>query len=178
MTSAACWWDDWKLFLYVASPNERVFLVDFLLRSTCVLCYEVTECSQTGGSLVKLLEPVCVWIGGHCVAPSLHLAAACTPITSPAIAALGQLTHSPFSPLSDCLPLSHTCCFSCQPPPPHCLIRQIRYTDWNTAKLAKYTVKCLLEKSSVCICCDLNTPFYIAISEVGLGLKALWSFFF
>lgn len=114
---------------------------------------------------------LCVLICGHRAPPSLHLAAVCIPITSPARAALG--------PLSQNVSLTPACCFSCQlPPPPLCLIWQIRSTDWNNVKVAKYTVKCLLSESSGCVCCDLNTPFYIAISEISPGLKALLSLFF
>lgn len=140
------------------------------LRITWAWCYKFPKGSQTEReSLVKLGEAcVCLWIG-HCAAPSLHLAAAHTTITSWTADAF-----SLFPSLAELACLSPTRCFSCQLR----LIRRLLCTDWNTVRLAKYSTKCLCWNSSLWMCSDLSTPFYIAISEISRGLKALSSFFF
>lgn len=156
-----------------AMMTESCFFVRMkwsFLRITWAWCYKFPKGSQTEReSLVKLGEAcVCLWIG-HCAAPSLHLAAAHTTITSWTADAF-----SLFPSLAESACLSPTRCFSCQLR----LIRRLLCTDWNTVRLAKYSTKCLCWNSSLWMCSDLSTPFYIAISEISRGLKALSSFFF
>lgn len=129
------------------------------------------SCSQTGESLVKWLELVHDWWSFCCTLITLgssvyshNLCSYSRTWTADPFLSLSQIVSALF-PLAASL---------CQLPQPHC---RIHHTHWSTVKLAKYTVKRLLWKSSVCISCDLSTPFYIAISRISLELKALCGFF-